>query len=238
MTPLKPIKPKRISDQVFEQLKELIFRGEFRAGEKILTERELSEVLGVSRSSIRDAINRLVSMGLLEQKQGLGTFVRTPESREDGLLAQAMESQDATLEDLLEVRMGMECNSAALAAQRAVEKDIEFLRRSLEEMRSEIKEGRLGTEADVAFHMAISFATRNPIQVYLMRTFYDFLFHGIRENLQHLYKTHEYIEATISQHQAIFEGIQAHDPDRAFQAMKNHIAFVLDFYRKQAARTD
>ena len=77
---LKPIKPKRISDQVFDQLRELIFRGEFKTGEKILTERELAEAFGVSRTSVRDAINKLVVMGLLEQRQGQGTFVRSPES--------------------------------------------------------------------------------------------------------------------------------------------------------------
>jgi GntR family transcriptional repressor for pyruvate dehydrogenase complex len=67
---LKPIKPKRISDQVFDQLRELIFRGEFKAGEKILTERELAEAFGVSRTSVRDAINKLVVMGLLDQNRG------------------------------------------------------------------------------------------------------------------------------------------------------------------------
>lgn len=231
MTTLKPIKPKRISDQVYDQLRELIFRGEFKPGEKILTERELSRVLNVSRTSVRDAINKLVVMGLLEQRQGQGTFVRSPELSENPLLAEAMESQDATLEDLLEVRMGMECNAAALAARRAVEKDIAFLEKSLHEMRSEIKRGRLGTEADVTFHMAISYATQNPVQVYLMKRFYDFLFHGIRENLIHLYESPQNIEVIIAQHQQIFETIRDHDPEKASQAMHDHITYVLNFFK-------
>lgn len=233
MTTLKPIKPKRISDQVYDQLRELIFRGEFKPGEKILTERELSKVLNVSRTSVRDAINKLVVMGLLEQRQGQGTFVRSPESIENPLLAEAMESQDATLEDLLEVRMGMECNAAALAAQRAVEKDIAFLEKSLHEMRSEIDRGRLGTEADVGFHMAISYATQNPVQVYLMKRFYDFLFHGIRENLVHLYESPQNIEAIIAQHQRIFETIRDHDPEKASLAMRDHITYVLNFFKNR-----
>jgi GntR family transcriptional repressor for pyruvate dehydrogenase complex len=231
MSLLKPIKPKRISDQVYEQLRELIFRGEFKPGEKIMTERELSKALNVSRTSVRDAINKLVVMGLLEQKQGQGTFVRPPASKLNGLLAEAMESQDATLEDLLEVRMGMECNAAALAAGRAVEKDIQFLEKSIEEMRSEIRQGRLGTEADVAFHMAISYATQNPLQVFLMKRFYDFLFHGIRENLIHLYEEQETLVNIMSQHEKIFEAIRSHDPDLAFHAMKEHITFVLNFFK-------
>ena len=85
--PLEPIKPKRISDQVFDQLRELIFRGELKPGDKVMPERELSAVLNVSRTSVREAINKLAVMGLLEQKQGQGTFVRNLGSMENNLLA-------------------------------------------------------------------------------------------------------------------------------------------------------
>ena len=155
-TPLKPIKPKRISDQVLEQLRELIFRSEFKPGQQIPPERELAEALKVSRTSVRDAIGKLVAMGLLEQHQGQGTFVRVPEPADKHPLAVAMETQNASLEDLLEVRMGLECNAASLAAVRAEESDLQFLEKSLDEMRKEVQAGRLGTEADVAFHMAVT----------------------------------------------------------------------------------
>ena len=158
--PLKPIKPKRISDQVFDQLKELIFRGEMKPGQKIMPERELSEALNVSRTSVRDAISKLVVMGLLEQRQGQGTFVRSMDSIQNNPLAVAIDAQDATLEDLLEVRMGLECNAASLAAQRAVDSDIQFLERSIADMHKEVASGELGTEADVSFHMAIAYATK------------------------------------------------------------------------------
>ncbi len=150
---LKPIKPKRISDQVFDQLRELIFRGEFKTGEQILTERELAEAFGVSRTSVRDAINKLVVMGLLEQRQGQGTFVRSPESSDKSILATMVESQGASITDLLEVRMGLECNAAAMAATRAVEKDFQFMEKSIQEMQQEVQSGRLGTEADASFHI-------------------------------------------------------------------------------------
>lgn len=227
---LKPIKPKRISDQVFDQLRELIFRGEFKPGERILPERELAEALGVSRPTVRNAINRLSAMGLLEQKQGQGTFVRNPEFESKNPLAIAMETQNASLEDLLEVRMGLECNAAALAARRADENDIHFLEKSIEEMKSEIKSGRLGTEADVSFHMAISYATKNPLQVYIMKNFYDFLFVGIKQNLSGLYEDPANIEMIIDQHQQICETIRRHDVDAAYLAMNRHIAFVLNFF--------
>jgi len=226
--PLKPIKPKRISDQVLDQLLELVQRGEFKPGQKILPERELAEALTVSRTSVRDAISKMVAMGLLEQHQGQGTFVRIP-SDATNLLAEAMEAQDASLEDLLEVRMGLECNAAACAARRATEEDIRFLEKSIQEMKEEVASGRLGTEADVSFHMSISFAMKNPLQVYIMKKFYDFLFYGIRENLAQLYEKPGNIEKILEQHSAVLSAIRNHDPDQAFASMQRHIRFVMDF---------
>jgi GntR family transcriptional repressor for pyruvate dehydrogenase complex len=228
---LKPIKPKLISDQVFDQLRELIFRGEMKPGEKLMTERELSEILKVSRTSVRDATNKLVTMGLLEQKQGHGTFVRSLDTSENNPLAAALRVQDASLDELLEVRRGLECNAAALAAQRAVDEDIHFLEKSIQDMRVEVDSGRLGTEADVAFHMAISFATKNEVQVYIMKNFYDFLFVSIRENLVQLYKDRANIDNIIKQHTEICNHIRNHDPEQAYNAMKRHINFVLDYVK-------
>ncbi len=230
---LKPIKPKRISDQVFEQLRELIFRGELKPGHQLEPERTLAETLTVSRTTVRDAINKLVVLGLLEHRQGQGTFVRSPEGRNGNPLAAAMETEDATLDDLLEVRMGLECNSAFLAARRADERDIEFLSKSLNEMAGEVESGRLGTEADAAFHMAIAFAAKNPVQVSIMRNFYDFLFVGIKKNLTHLYESPANISKILDQHRAIFESIRRHDPEKAFRAMQAHIRYVQDFFRQR-----
>jgi len=231
--PLKPIKPKRISDQVFDQLKELIFRGEMKPGEKIMPERELSDALSVSRTSVRDAISKLVVMGLLEQRQGQGTFIRSMDSIQNNPLAVAMDAQDATLEDLLEVRMGLECNAAALAAQRAVESDLQFLEKSIADMHKEVASGELGTEADVSFHMAISYATKNPVQVDIMKSFYDFLFIGIKENLSHLYKEPGNIDKIVEQHKEIFAAIRNHDTEQAYMSMKRHIDFVLNFFKNR-----
>lgn len=229
---LKPIKPKRISDQVFEQLRELIFRGELKPGEQIMPERELADALGVSRTSVRDAIRKLVVMGFLEQKQGQGTFVRGSDAIRKSPLAVAMENQDASLTDLLEVRMGLETNAAALAALRADEKDIHFLEKSLTELEDQVRKGELGNEADVSFHMAITYATKNPVQIYLMKTFFDFLFIGIKENLRYLYEEPSNIDQIFAQHMTIIDAIKNRDPEGAFAAMKNHITFVMNFFKR------
>ncbi len=231
---LKPIKAKRISDQVFEQIRELIFRGQLKPGQQLMPERDLSDALAVSRTTVRSAINRLVVMGLLEQKQGQGTFVRSPDTwRQGNPLAMAMESQEASLQDLLEVRLGLECNAAALASQRAVEADLQIMAGSIREMQEEIDRGGLGVEADTSFHMAIAFATRNPFHVYIMKNFYDLLFVGIKKNLLGLYEEPENHRLILAQHRAVFENIHRRDPQGAFDAMARHIRFVMDFFRNR-----
>ena len=231
---LKPIKPKRISDQVFEQLRELIYKGEFKPGQQILPERDLAISLAVSRTSVRNAINKLVTMGLLEHRQGQGTFVSSPDTRKGNPLAAAMATEDATIDDLLEVRVGLECNAALLAAQRATEHDVFSLERSLEEMNEGLENtGKIGTEADTAFHMAVAFATKNPVLIHLMRNFYDFLFIGIKKNLSHMYEDKKSLDAVFGHHRAIFTAIRDHKPDDASNAMRTHIKFVQDYFRQR-----
>jgi GntR family transcriptional repressor for pyruvate dehydrogenase complex len=228
--PLEPIKLKKVSDQVFEQIRELIFRGQLKPGEQLMPERELSEALTVSRTTVRNAINKLVVLGLLEHKQGQGTFVRATDTRLGNPVAAAMEIENASVPDLLEVRVGLECNSASLAAQRASDQDLKFMEASLNEIREEVSQGRLGTEADTAFHMALAYATKNPVQVYLMKNFYDFLFVGIKENLRHLYENSNNVDTIYAQHAAIFQAIKQRNPEQAYKAMRHHIQYVQDFF--------
>ena len=231
---LKPIKPKRMSDQVFEQLKDLIFRGHIKPGERLMTERELAQNLGVSRPTVREAINKLVAMHLLEHRQGQGTFVNMPvTTAEKNPLAAVIDGQDASLMDLLEVRLGLECNAVALAARRASENDIREIEKSVEDMAAAIKEGNLGSDADISFHMAIAYATKNVVQIHIMKSLYDLLFYGIQENLQHLYTEPINLDKVLQQHTDILNAIRQHDPDEAYTAMKRHITFVQDYFRER-----
>lgn len=230
---LKPINPKRISDQVFDQLRELIFRGDYQPGQKIMTERELAEALNVSRSSVREAINKLVTLRFLEQRQGQGTFVRSMDEAVKIPLATVMETQDASLIDLLEMRMGIECTSASLAAQRANETDLDAIEKSIAEMEIDTRAGGLGTEGDLSFHMAIALATKNPLQIYIMKNVSDFLHVGVRENLLHLYEDPENIVAIFQQHRAIYQAIRDGDAEAAFKTMQNHITYVIRFFKNR-----
>ncbi len=229
---LKPIKPKRISDQVFEQIRELIYKGEFVAGQQILPERELAMSMAVSRTSVRNAINKLVTMGLLEHRQGQGTFVSSPDNRSGNPLAAAMAADEATFDDLLEVRMGLECNAAMLAAQRATDADLKAIQKSLEEMEIDLATtDKIGTGPDAAFHMAVAFSTKNPVLIHLMRNFYDFLFIGIKKNLTHMYMDRTALEDVIVHHRTICDAIRRRSAKDAFEAMRVHIHYVQEYFK-------
>jgi GntR family transcriptional repressor for pyruvate dehydrogenase complex len=231
---LKPIKPKRISDQIFEQLRDLVYRGHFKPGERLMTEREIADTLCVSRPTVREAINKLVAMGILVHRQGEGTFVTSPgDGAPKNPLAAAMHDEDVSLRELLEVRLWLECNAAALAARRATDEDIVALEKSLNEMISEIDKGELGHHADVSFHMAISYASKNTVQLHIMKNLYDLIFFGIKENLQRLYSEPGNLAQIAQQHTDIFRNIRGHESNAAYEAMKRHITFVLDFFKER-----
>ncbi len=233
MTLLKPIKQRKISDQVFEQLKELIFRGKLTPGDKLSTEREMARSMDVSRTTVRNAITRLVTMGLVEHKQGKGTFVAVPDAHKKNPFAQVMNDKEASILDLLEVRMGLECVAAALAAKRADETDIRAMKQSVEEMRNKISAGRLGTAADTSFHMAIAYATKNPLHIQVMKNFYDYLIHGIKESLRSLYENKNNIQVILNQHEAVMKAVISRRPEQAYQSMQTHIVFVKEFFKRR-----
>lgn len=233
MTLLKPVRQQKISDQVFEQLKELIFRGRLKPGDQLMPEREMATSMNVSRTTIRNAISRLVTMHLVEHKQGKGTFVAKPDPKKGNPFAAAMSNPNASIYDLLEVRMGLECIAASLAAKRADTSDINAMRQSFHEMEKKVTAGGLGSSADISFHMAIAYATKNPLHIQVMKTFYDYLSHGIMESLQFLYEDPENIDIILGHHKEIMEAIIGRDPDNAFKSMQNHIEYVKMFFKEK-----
>ena len=187
---------------------------------------------------MREAIKQLVTMGLLEHRQGQGTYVRSfHDQRGLNPLAAMIEGHSPTLEELLEVRMGLEGQAVTLAAQRATPEDLQILEKALAHMLEENQAGRLGIEEDVSFHMAIALATKNTVQVHIMKTFYDLLHYGIKENLHYLYEDPANLDIIGKQHTEIFQAIKEHDPEAAYAAMKRHITFVLHFFQERQTKS-
>jgi GntR family transcriptional repressor for pyruvate dehydrogenase complex len=225
----KEIRPKKIADHVFEQIQDLIFRGQLRPGEKLLPERELAEALNVSRNSVREAINKLVDRKLIENRQGMGTFVRMPKpGQSDNPLKTAL-GDDISIQELLEVRLGLECNAAVLAARKATSEDIVYLDNVMEEMSILVAEGNMGHEADVRFHMGIAYASKNRVQVHMMKNFYDLLYYGIERSHVHLYEERSNLETILDQHNRILGAIRNHDTQLSYDIMRDHIKFVMEF---------
>ena len=224
------LKPKKLADQVFERIRDLIFKGDLRPGEQLKSERELSEILSVSRPTIRQAIRKLIDLGLLENRQGQGTFICNPkEVRGHNLLREMIDWDAASLRDLLEVRMALECQAATSAALRATAADVDALDRHVEDMRRSIEEGELGILEDVRFHMTLAYATKNQVQIMLMKNLYDLLHFGIEESLKQLYMEPRNLETILDQHRRVSEAIRQRDAIGAYNAMRRHITFLINY---------
>ena len=166
-------------DQVIDTLREEIRSGRWRVGTRIPTEPELTDLTGTGRNTVREAVQALVHAGLLERRQGSGTYVVA-----DSELAVAVGRRvaEARRRDVLEVRRTLEVGAARLAASRRSPRDAERLRALLEERSQARHAGDLDAlaDADVRLHRAIAVASRNPVLAEL----YDHLLDAIAENVR------------------------------------------------------
>ena len=211
---------------MFDQLSELIMRGDVKPSEKLMSERELSDAFKVSRTAVREAINKLVIMGMLEQRRGLGTFVTSPHRQNENPIEKIASTQDLTLEHVLEIRLALECNGASIAAERATDEDIDLIKKSIDRMESRTQNEHSYSDDDIAFHMAIAFATKNPLYVHTMRTFYDYLFFIMNDYLSANYDLQTY-NKFLNQHIDIYEAIRQKNPQNACKAMREHLFYIL-----------
>ncbi len=225
----KPIRPKKLSEEIVDQIQGRISDGQLKPGERIPSERNLAEMLGVSRPSVREAIMMLEAKGLLEARQGGGTYVRSLTEGSFGTpLTEMIEDDPKLLKDLLEVRMGLECWSAYLAAKRATDSDIERIGSYIEEMRLFVKDG-WDPQVDSQFHDAIATATHNTMQMHILTTVHSLFLATIELALRNFYSSDpSYIETLLDQHQAIYENIADRNADGARAAMATHLRWVLE----------
>ncbi len=230
---LRPIKSIRIPDRIYEQLRDMIYRGELIPGEKLMSERELAEKLNVGRPSVREAIQKLHEHGLVESRRGVGTFVRSRDSEtENKPLLQVLNGQDFTIVELLEVRSALESNSAALAAERATDQDLKIIEQSLERLLSVRDRRERNLNNELSFHMNIAYASKNIVHVHLMKSFYDVLYYGMNLAFPTLIKNTRLDDMTYDQHIVIFDAIKNRDSLLAARTMESHIRAVLDICRE------
>jgi len=227
-----PIKPKRISEEIVEQIKNLIFQGKLKPGEKLLPERDLSRALNVSRVSLREALNTLQGMGLLEIQQGNRTFVRpiTTLSLHDPLVSFIKGSSTAVLE-MFELRKYLEIGCISLAAERAEREEVEELKRILHVMEDDVKKDRLGAKSDLDFHSTIARATHNIAYIHMMHTVYDLLKEELLIAWGSVFREKNRRRKLLGQHQNIFNAIEERNSPRAAQEGLAHLNFVQESWQ-------
>ena len=225
---LEPIRPKKISEEIVSQVKQLISKGELKPGDRIPSERDLATMLGVSRPSVREAIMVLEAMGFVESRQGGGTYVKAlTEASIMNPLAKLVEKRDPELlRSLAEVRMGLESWSAYLAAQRATDSDIAEMRRLYKVMEKQVAKGGWSPDVDAEFHYAITAASHNSLQMHVLDSIHS-LFHAtIQVALMEFYQQEGHVQLLLAHHHDIMEAIAAHDPELARSKMVEHLAMV------------
>jgi len=222
----------RLAYQVSQQIIELIRKGVYVPGDRLPSERELAEKMGVSRGSVREALSTLQAAGIVTTKNGAGTFVNDrPLSKKAELKALANALSDESPIDILEVREAIETKAAWLAAENRTDEDIENMRSALIEQRKIIEQQGDPRPADMAFHLAVAEATHNPvlieivkvIQSLMKRTFWELLMNNLANQVQH---DEESKFQYIKEHEEILQAIIEQDAERAKSLMFAHITNV------------
>lgn len=223
----KPIKPKKIAAQIAEQIRSSILAGEFVPGDKLPPERELAEMFGVSRPSVREALNILSASGMIESYQGGGTVVKSlVETEGVNPLSELIRNEQERALDVIEVRKGMEAWTAYYAAQRALPDDVRRLEQVIEGMVKDLEGKQPSEDLDANFHIIIAKATHNIVWLHLMQSFYEALKVFQRSVWRATYLTEEDQRKLYEQHLAVFEAIRDREPERARDAMLVHLAFA------------
>ncbi|WP_426414884.1 FCD domain-containing protein [Aestuariirhabdus sp. LZHN29] len=223
------IKRPKLSDKIVEKLETLILQGSIKAGERLPPERELAKEFGVSRPSLREAIQKLGARGLVRSRQGGGTYVvdNIGTSFSDPLLA-LLDSHPEVHFDLLEYRHTIEGDCAYYAAMRATDEDKLRIRDAYEELQRSYEEEELEREAaaDARFHLSIAEASHNMVLFHTVKGLFDLLKHNVITNIGGMYGRRETRYNLKKQHDALFDAVIASDPDRAREAIQVHLSYV------------
>ena len=224
----KKIKPKKIYEEVSEALYEMIRNGTLKPGEKLDSIQRLAESFQVGRPAIREALSALSSMGLIEIKQGEGTFVKTfdPGAMNYSLTSASLMDNDH-IKQLLEVRRILEVGTAELAARKRTDKDVEELKKRLDEMERASDDEALSDITDVAFHVSVANASQNELLISLMNQVSEMMVERMRDIRRvALYSEEMSIKRLYQQHARIYEAIVSQDEEAARTAMLAHIHSV------------
>lgn len=227
--PFQKIQPEKLSHAVVRQIELLILRGILRPGERLPSERDLSEKLGVSRPSLREAISELQDRGLLVSRAGAGVYVaEVLGAAFSDALIRLMGTHEEALFDYIAFRRDLEGLAAERAALLASTTDLQVIGAILAKMeaahdkRDPTDEARL----DAEFHLAIIEASHNVVMLHMIRAMFDLLRQGVFYNRQIMFGQRTTRDMLLDQHRAINDALQARDPAGARAAVERHLDYV------------
>jgi len=234
-----PSEPARASKPVDVALEALIARRKLLPGARLPSERALAEALGVSRNSLREAMNRLAARGRITIRPRAGATLAEPpaqwtERMIAAPLAPLMKVDPGYDHDIFEVREALDGTAAYHAARRADGVDKDRIRRRFDAMEKLHGAGDLlaAAHADAAFHLAIAHASHNAVLTHVMSSLFGLLHTSISQSRQKIYAVPLTFDALSVQHRSIMDRILAGDADGARDAADVHLAFVRDTVRR------
>ncbi|WP_420857586.1 FCD domain-containing protein [Marivivens marinus] len=227
--PFEKIRQEKLSHGVVRQIEALILRGILRPGERLPSERDLADKMGVSRPSLREALSDLQDRGLLVSRASAGVFVADVlGSAFSDALVKLFSSHDEAVFDYISFRRDLEGMAAARAARLGSDTDLKVIDTIFQKMEAAHKKRNPSEEAalDADFHLAIIEASHNVIMLHMMRSMFQLLREGVFYNRQVMFKQRMTRDSLLDQHRAINVAIQARDPEAARAAAEAHMNFV------------
>ncbi|NLX18127.1 MAG: FadR family transcriptional regulator [Desulfobulbus sp.] len=223
----KPIKAKKISNLIADQIRDSILAGDFAPGDKLPPERELAQMFGVSRPSVREALNLLASIGLVISYQGGGTVVQSlVDTASETPLGELISQQQERVLEVIEVRKAMESWTAFYAAQRALPEDLRRMDDIIDAMRKNTETTEPSEDLDANLHLVIARATHNIVWLHLMQSLFDAMKEFQRSVWRAVYLTREDFDLLLKHHTDIVEAIRRRDPEAARVTMMEHLDFA------------
>jgi GntR family transcriptional repressor for pyruvate dehydrogenase complex len=216
----KPVKKIRVYEEIVSKIKNMITQGKLNSGDQLPTERDLSEVFKVSRSSVREALRTLESQGYLESRQGDGTYIASqPVETLVQPLATAILSEKDALSELFEMRRLIEPQLAFLAAERATPEEIVEMEKILSIQEKQIAKGESGTHFDKTFHYTLAKATKNHILIRIMDSVMD----ALAESRDQYLQVEGRPEQSLVRHKELLRVVKAGDKELAADVMREHL---------------
>jgi GntR family transcriptional regulator, transcriptional repressor for pyruvate dehydrogenase complex len=227
------IRPLKISEGIASQIKDLIKTGALQPGDKLPPERNLAAYLGVGRSSLREAINILETMGFVEKNKRKGIFIRSLSAPMlSNPLRKIIEEDTDKLFQLYEIRKDIELASVCFAALRRTPADLERIETVLLKMERDALQNHVSMADDIEFHLSIARATQNVIRVHILNTIFELYAEFINFVIDTVSREKADTLMNLALHQKIFAAIKAGDNKEARKTMMNLFNWIEGRWKK------